>query len=106
MFSLYDQSAMTLKALYANYIQPNQPHQISGSGGMLDLNHAAYSLGAILIPDPDHPGRWLLKTSNGGGDAHSEGNRFDLIKVLTEMSPGSARGRSGQVYIPHTPSHQ
>ncbi len=100
MMTLYDEGAMNLKAIYANVIQPIQPHQISGTGGMMDLNHAGYFMGDTLLPDPSNPGRYILRAYAGAADAHSESFDFDIPRLLGEMSPGSERWISGQVYRP------
>jgi hypothetical protein len=100
MMSLYDKDAMNLKAVYANVIQPLRPHQVSGTGGILDLNHAAYFMGNTLVRDPNNAGRHVMRAYAGAADAHAESFDFDLVKLLSEMSPGSAQRRSGQVYRP------
>ena len=101
MMSVYDHIAMSLKAAYANVMQPPCSRTISRERrGALRLNHTVYFMGANLLPDPVRPDHFVLHAHAGVVDAHSESFHFDVAELLVEMSPRSEVRKSGQVYRP------
>lgn len=91
--------------IFGSVVQPREVHQI-GQTGILELHHAGYFMGSYLVPT----GRkirgedlYLLRTTSGAADAHTETHDWNMAEVLKAMSLGSQEWNSGQVYRPIEP---
>ena len=54
-------------------------------GGIPNLNHTAYFMGANQMPDPVRPNHFVLCAYAGVADIHSESFHFDMVELLAEM---------------------
>lgn len=73
--------------------KPIRPHQV-GLSGILDLHHAAYHMGVMLLPEESD--RCTVRVTAGEADAHTASYDWDLTKLFAELS-SSERRESGQV---------
>lgn len=100
--TLWEKDLESVRVLYDDVVQPIHAHQV-GLSGIVDLHHAAYHMGAMILPAAREDELATLRVTAGEADAHTASYDWDLGKLLAEMSPGSARRESGQVYVPGAP---
>jgi hypothetical protein len=93
----FDPSLTRIDAYYADALQPRTAHELGYNSGIADLQHV-YPMGREVVVGADGLAR--VRVSLGVSDAHTEMVDVDIIKLLLEMAPGSARWRAGQVYRP------
>ena len=96
--TLWEKDLETVRALYDDVVQPTRGHQV-GLSGILDLHHAAYNMGVMLLPREDG---CTVRVTAGEADAHTASYDWDLVKLLSEIA-SSERRASGQVYVPGAP---
>jgi len=93
----FDPSLTKVKAYYADALQPRQLHELGYNSGIADLQHV-YPMGREVIQGAD--GVAKVRVSLGVSDAHTEIIEVDILSLMNELTPGSARWKSGQVYVP------
>ncbi len=86
--TVWENDLETIRALYDDVVQPIRPHQV-GLSGILDLHHAAYHMGVVLLPTQDG---CTVRVTAGEADAHTASYDWDLVRLLGEMSPGFGAG--------------
>jgi hypothetical protein len=96
--TLWEKDLETVRLLYDDVVQPVRPHQV-GLSGILDLHHAAYHMGVMLLPQGDG---CTVRVTAGEADAHTVSYDWDLAKLLAELASQERRA-SGQVYLPRAP---
>jgi hypothetical protein len=95
--TLWEKDLETPRLLYDDVVQPIRPHQV-GLSGILDLHHAAYNMGVMLLPRGEEG--VTVRVTAGEADAHTVSYDWDLAKIIGEMASPERRA-SGQVYQPN-----
>ena len=95
--TVWEKDLETVRALYDDVVQPIRGHQV-GLSGILDLHHAAYHMGVMLLPRGEE--ECTVRVTAGEADAHTASYDWDLSKLFEEMLE---RRASGQVYRPAAP---
>jgi len=94
---LFDPTLTRIEAYYADAMQPRRLYERGKNAGIVDLQHI-YPEGRTIARD--RRGNVRVRVFAGASDAHTALYEVDVMGLLREMSPGSARWRKGQVYRP------
>jgi len=92
-FRLSNSRLTEIELYYADAIQPTTSEERGEGSGVTLLQHV-YPMSAVVLPSGE------ILTMGGGADAHSPGYLISMTDTLVEMSEGSLRRTSGQVYKP------
>lgn len=93
--TVWEKDLETVRTLYDDVVQPVEDHQI-GLTGIMDLHHAAYNMGVVLLPDPSGE-EATVRVTAGEADAHTATYDWDLSKLFMEIPE---RRSIGQAYLP------
>ena len=79
---------MSLKAAYANVMQPPCSRTISRERrGALRLNHTVYFMGANLLPDPVRPDHFALRAYAGVAASRRDEPQVWSPQIRPDLSP-------------------
>jgi hypothetical protein len=98
-FKLFNDDLTKMELYYADAIQPITLRERGVTSGIPDLQHT-YPMGRTIVPGK--AGRKAkVRIFSGTSDANTSEYEMDVLNFLLEMSPGSERRLSGQVYEIH-----
>ncbi len=89
--TLWEKDLETVRRLYDDVVQPIRGHQV-GLSGILDLHHAAYNMGVMLLPNESG---CTVRVTAGEADAHTVSYDWDLGRLIDEIA-----SRPEQAYVP------
>jgi hypothetical protein len=95
-FKLFDDTLTKIDAYFADAIQPITLRERGVTTGIADLQHT-YPMGRTIVPGKAGS-KAKVRIYSGTSDANTSQYDLDPLKMLIEMSEGSERRASGQVY--------